>query len=191
MPHTIAEDVRSLPNIITLSRLALLLAAACIYFYASEGLGILLAVVAGVTDYLDGMIARRTNQVSRLGEVLDQFSDVCFESLALTVAVARGFFPPIVIVIYLYREFWVMTVRRFMAHHRLNIPSNFYGKLKTNFLMWCFLPTFLTVGGYLRGLQPWMTYLARLGITVGLFMGYVSGYFYTRAFIRGYDETAR
>lgn len=190
MPRTIAEDVRSLPNVITLSRIALLLAAACIYFYTSEGLGIILAVVAGVTDYLDGMIARRTNQVSRLGEVLDQFSDVCFESLALTVAVARGFFPPIVLVIYLYREFWVTTVRRFMAHHHLNIPTNFYGKLKTNFLMWCFLPTFLTVGGYLPTLQPWMTYLARFGITVGLLMGYVSGYFYTRAFIRGYDETA-
>jgi CDP-diacylglycerol--glycerol-3-phosphate 3-phosphatidyltransferase len=191
MNRTMAEDVRSLPNLITLSRLALLVAAALIYFTFSEGLGILLAVVAGVTDYVDGMVARRTNQVTRLGEVLDQFSDMCFESLAMTVAVARGFFPPIALVIYLYREFWVTTVRRFMAHHQLNIPTNFYGKLKTNFLMWCFLPTFLTVGGFLPMLQPWMTYVARFGLVVGLGMGYVSGFLYTRAFVKGYDATSR
>jgi len=190
MNRTMAEDVRSLPNLITLSRLALLIAAALIYFSFSEGLGIALAVLGGVTDYVDGIVARRTNQVTRLGEVLDQFSDMCFESLAMTVAVARGFFPPLVLVIYLYREFWVTTVRRFMAHHQLNIPTNFYGKLKTNFLMWCFLPTFLTVGGYLPMLQPWMTYLARFGLVVGLSMGYISGFLYTKAFVKGYDSTA-
>lgn len=190
MQRTIAEDVRTVPNLITLSRFALLVVAALIYFYGTQAVGIFLAVVAGVTDYLDGIIARRTNKVTRLGEVLDQFSDVCFESLAMTVAVTRGFFPPIVLVVYLYREFWVTTVRRFMAHHHLNIPTNFYGKLKTNFLMWSFLPTFLTVEGYLSVLQPWLTYLARFGLAVGLFWGYVSGYIYTRAFIRGYDATA-
>jgi len=56
-------------------------------------LGIVLSTVAGVTDYLDGYIARRTGQVTRLGEILDQFCDLCFESFLIVMATAQGFFP--------------------------------------------------------------------------------------------------
>src|SRR5688572_26802035 len=115
MPGRLARDLRALPNIITLLRISLLIVAAAVYFAGARGTGIVLAVIAGVTDYLDGAVARATGQVTRLGEILDQFSDLCYESLVLIVAVAQGFFPPWVLLVYLAREFWVVCIRRFMA----------------------------------------------------------------------------
>ena len=188
---SIAHDLRTLPNLLTLARIALIFVAACLFFYVSRGAGMVLAVIAGVTDYADGAIARATGQVTRLGEVLDQFSDLCFESLVLIIAVSHGFFPPLVLIVYLLREFWVTTIRRFMAAHNLNIPSSFAGKLKTNFVMWGFLPTFLSISGYAPQWEPWLGHLGRLSVAVGIIAGYVSAWRYSRAFVAGYDEASR
>jgi CDP-diacylglycerol--glycerol-3-phosphate 3-phosphatidyltransferase len=188
MGSTIGRDIRTVPNIITLSRIFLIILGASVYFYVSRPWGIVLAIVAGVTDYLDGYMARRTGQVTRLGEILDQFCDLCFESLLIIIATVQGFFPPVVICAYLFREFWVAAVRRFMAAARLNIPSSFAGKLKTNFIMWSFVPTYVSIAGLLPQLEPFVTYLALFGMSVGLLASYVSAWGYTRAFITGYAQ---
>src|SRR5262245_34740260 len=111
-----AADLATVPNIITLSRIAIVLVAAGAFFSGRTLLGTGLAVLGPLTDYLDGYIARRTGAVTLLGEILDQFSDIFFESLALYVAVAvYHFLPPWVMLVYLAREFWVTSIRRFMA----------------------------------------------------------------------------
>ena len=151
MATTLGRDIRTIPNLITLSRIVLMLIATALYFAGRQGVAIALAVLAGVTDYLDGAIARATGQVTRLGEILDQFCDLCYESLALTVAIHAGFFPPYFILLYLFREFWVLSIRRSLAYAGKNIPSSLLGKLKTNLVMWGFLPTFLALSGVLPG----------------------------------------
>jgi len=106
--RTFVADLTTAPNLITLSRIVLVLVAAGLFFVGFERPGILLAVVGGLTDYLDGWLARRTGQVTRLGELLDQFCDIFFESLVLYLAIARyQFLPPWVLIVYLGREFWV------------------------------------------------------------------------------------
>jgi CDP-diacylglycerol--glycerol-3-phosphate 3-phosphatidyltransferase len=188
MGSTIGRDIRTVPNIITLSRIFLILLGASVYFYVSHALGIVLAIVAGVTDYLDGYMARRTGQVTRLGEILDQFCDLCYESVLIIIATVQGFFPPVFICAYLFREFWVSAVRRFMASAQMNIPSSFAGKLKSNFIMWSFLPTYVAISGLLPQAEPFVAYLAYFGMSVGLIASYVSAWGYTRAFITGYAQ---
>jgi cardiolipin synthase (CMP-forming) len=191
MASTFGRDIRTIPNLITLSRIVLLLIAASIYFLGRPGIGIALAVVAGVTDYLDGAIARATGQVTRLGEILDQFCDLCFESLALTVAIHAGFFPAYFILIYLFREFWVMSIRRSLAGAGKNIPSSLSGKLKTNLVMWGFLPTFLALGGVApAAATPFLTQAGRIMVSAGLVLSYISAIGYTRAFVAGYEGEA-
>jgi phosphatidylglycerophosphate synthase len=78
MPTTFGQDLRTAPNLITLSRIALILAATPIMLLWSPGLGMFMAIIAGLTDYADGMVARRTGQVTRLGEILlREFWIVC------------------------------------------------------------------------------------------------------------------
>ena len=189
--RTFASDLTTTPNLITLSRIALVLVAAGMFFVGLERPGIAVAVVGGVTDYLDGWVARRTGQVTRLGELLDQFCDIFFASLVLYLAIARyQFLPPWVLVVYLGREFWVTTVRRFMAGHQLNIVSSFVGKLKTNFVMWGFLPTFLSIERVIPAAEPALRYVGQGAIATGIFLGYVSAWDYTRQLIASYDQIA-
>lgn len=188
MGSTIGRDIRTVPNLITLSRIFLIILGVTVYFYVSHPLGILLATVAGMTDYLDGYIARRTGQVTRLGEILDQFCDLCFESFLLVIATVQGFFPPVFICAYLLREFWVSAIRRFMAAAGMNIPSSFAGKFKTNFIMWSFVPAAVSMAGLLPPAEPFVTYVALGGMSVGLLASYVSAWGYTRAFITGYAQ---
>ena len=144
--------------------------------------------MGGVTDYLDGWLARRTGQVTRLGEILDQFSDIFFESMVLYIAIAQFHFLPLwVLPIYLGRELWVTTIRRFMAGHQLNISTNFVGKLKTNFVMWGFFPTYLSIEG--GGAPPGLAIWARM-VSSGALFGYASAWDYTRQLIAGYDQIA-
>jgi CDP-diacylglycerol--glycerol-3-phosphate 3-phosphatidyltransferase len=190
MGSTIERDIRTVPNVITLSRIFLILLGAVVYFNISHGWGIVLSVVAGVTDYLDGYVARRTGQVTRLGEILDQFCDLCFESLLIIIATVTvpQFFPPVIICAYLLREFWVASVRRFMAAAHMNIPSSLAGKAKSNLIMWSFLPTYLSVGNLLPTMQPYLAYSAYVIIGLGLLASYVSAWGYTRAFMTGYAQ---
>ncbi len=189
MPQ-LARDLRTAPNLLTLARIVLLVVAAVVYFYASRLAGVVLAVVAGVTDYADGAIARATGQVTRLGEILDQFSDLFFESVALIVAVTSGIFSPLYLVAYLLREFWVMSVRRFMAGHGLNIASSWLGKAKTNVLMWAFLPTFLSAAAVWPAANERLAIAGRVLAAIGIGIGWLSAWSYTRQFARGYDTVA-
>jgi CDP-diacylglycerol--glycerol-3-phosphate 3-phosphatidyltransferase len=187
MKSGLGRDIRTIPNLITLSRIVLLLLAATLYFTTDfDGAAILLAVVAGVTDYLDGAVARATGQVTRLGEILDLFCDLFYESFVLLVAIQSDFFPPWVLLVYLFREFWVTSIRRYVEGQGKSIPSSLVGKLKTNFIMWGFLPTFLALGGVFPAFAPQLTVAGRVMVGIGLFLSYVSGWGYTRAFIAAY-----
>lgn len=186
-----AADLTTTPNLITLSRILLIVVAAGMFFEGYRLSGIVLACIAGWTDYLDGWLARRTGTVTRLGEILDQFCDFFFESVVLYVAVAQFHFLPLwVMIAYLAREMWVTTIRRFMAGHQLNIASNLLGKMKTNFLLWGMLPTFLSISGALPSLDPGLAYLGRAGILIGIALGYASAVDYTRQMVAGYDRIA-
>lgn len=187
-----ATDIRTVPNILTLSRILLVVGCCWLYFADQVGLGLLLGAVAGATDYLDGIIARRTGQVTYLGEILDQFSDLILEATFLLLLLHHPLgCHPAVLVAYLFREFWVGTIRRFMAAHQMNIKSNIFGKLKTNFIGWGFIPWFAYVSDTIPVLSPYLFWIAQLGLYGGLAFGYWSGWLYTRQFITGYNSIER
>jgi cardiolipin synthase (CMP-forming) len=182
-------DLSTAPNIITLSRIVLILAGAGLFLdgYARSGMAV--AILGGITDYLDGWWARRTGQVTWLGEILDQFCDFFFESIVVFVVVAQFHFLPMwVMIAYLSREMWVTTIRRFMAGHQLNIASNLLGKMKTNFLLWGTFPTFLSMLGYLPSFEPALGYIGKGSMLLGIALGYASAIDYTRQLIAGYNR---
>ena len=73
----VSTAIRTVPNAVTLARL--LLMPLCAYLLATGrfGWGIALTAVVGSTDWVDGWLARRTGQVSRLGQLLDRWPTGC------------------------------------------------------------------------------------------------------------------
>ena len=110
----------TLINTLTLSRILL---AAIIFVLLMSPEGYLLALVlfflAGVTDYLDGYLARKYNAVSQLGETLDPIADkilILFVLFGLAINLSSyliGFIGAIIIT----REIWVGALRDLNARH--------------------------------------------------------------------------
>ena len=70
-----ASKVVTVPNILTVIRMALIPVFVGALYYQRFGWALAVFVVAGVTDGLDGLFARRFNQYSLLGQILDPIAD--------------------------------------------------------------------------------------------------------------------
>lgn len=81
------SDLRSLPNAISMSRLAL--AAAFVVAGTTEA-RMVIVMVALATDYLDGWIARRSRSMTRAGALLDPFADRVFVLVGVAVFLFEG-----------------------------------------------------------------------------------------------------
>ena len=92
-------------------------------------------VFAGITDYLDGYLARRLNQMSGFGAFLDPVADKLMVSTALVMLVAAdpGALMAILAAIIIGREITVSALREWMAEFgaRANVAVSSLGKLKT------------------------------------------------------------
>ena len=126
----------NLPNKLTLARCILtpvFLACVVIEFPLHYAAALLVFIVASLTDYFDGMIARKHNLVTNLGKFLDPLADK-----ALTTAAFIGFVHmfhsrslPWALFIILAREFAVTSVRLLAAKDGVVVAASFAGKLKT------------------------------------------------------------
>ena len=182
-----SKDIRTLPNVITLTRIALLPIAMIVYLLGFKAIGLVLGSLVGFTDYLDGYLARKNNQVTYLGAILDQFADLVFEASLLILLVTEPLGPtPFIVIVYLFREFWVGTIRRFMAAHQIDIESNIWGKVKTNFICWNLILHFTHTAQLIPQIEPFLGWFAQTTLWIGLGIGYWGAWLYTKQFIAGY-----
>lgn len=124
----------NLPNLLTLFRLLLvplLVAVLLTRFDGWEYVGLAVFLIASFTDFLDGFLARRRKQVTRLGQILDPAADKILTSSAFISLVEMGLAPAWMVVVIVAREFAVSTLRTFSATQELVIPAGFSGKVKT------------------------------------------------------------
>ena len=88
-------------------------------------------IFASLTDYVDGYIARKYNQVSDFGKFLDPLADKLLTITAMTVFCEWGIFPAWALVIVLTREFAVTGLRLVAVGKGTVIAAGWSGKVKT------------------------------------------------------------
>ena len=129
----------NLPNYLTLARILFVpLLVVVLLTPMSENwfgwerytVAIVIFLVASFTDILDGHIARRRNQVSNIGKLLDPIADKLLVSAALIVFVEKHLAPAWVVVIILGREFVVTGLRSVAAAEGIVIQAQMSGKIK-------------------------------------------------------------
>jgi CDP-diacylglycerol---glycerol-3-phosphate 3-phosphatidyltransferase len=121
----------NLPNSITLSRLLGLPAIVFCLYSQNEtwrwlGLGIFL--VASLTDWLDGYLARKLNQVTDLGKFLDPLVDKLLVLVPLLIAIELQLVPAVGVCLILVRE---LTIAGWRVNQTQISGANIWGKLKT------------------------------------------------------------
>lgn len=88
-------------------------------------------VLASLSDFADGYIARHYNQVSDFGKFMDPLADKCLTTAAFIYMVTDHVCSPIVLAVILFREFAVAGVRMLAAETGTVIAANMWGKVKT------------------------------------------------------------
>jgi CDP-diacylglycerol---glycerol-3-phosphate 3-phosphatidyltransferase len=124
----------NLPNTLTLSRIFLTPLLVVILLTRIDGkeiYGVVIFVIAALTDYFDGYLARKRNQVTDIGKLLDPIADKLLITSAFISLVELNLAPAWMVVIIVGREFAVSGIRSIAAAQGYVMPANVLGKLKT------------------------------------------------------------
>jgi CDP-diacylglycerol--glycerol-3-phosphate 3-phosphatidyltransferase len=129
--------VNNLANMLTVARLLLLpFIIALLYVHTDWAAWtvLVLYIIGAVTDWLDGWVARRYNQVSEFGKFMDPVSDKIFVVTLLMMLVATHrieHFLVLAVIIILIREFLVSGIREFLGPKGIGLPVTRLAKWKT------------------------------------------------------------
>ncbi len=124
----------NLPNKLTIGRIVLVpffLAAVLIEFPFHHAAALILFIVASITDLFDGKIARQKNLVTDFGKFADPLADKILVLAALLCFVQNGLCDCIAVIIVLFREFAVTSIRLMAASNGKVVAANIWGKVKT------------------------------------------------------------
>lgn len=130
----------NLPNKLTILR-TIMIPVFLIFLYI-PGLGMtgdvlaaVIFVLASVTDFLDGKIARKYNLVTNFGKFMDPLADKLLVCSALIALVDLNRIPAWVVIIIIAREFIISGFRLIASDNGVVIAASYWGKFKTTFQM--------------------------------------------------------
>ena len=127
----------NLPNLLTFSRILVIPALVAAFYLEgawSYWVPLGLFITAGITDFLDGYVARAQNQTSNLGRFLDPIADKLLISATILMLVALDRidgWTVLAALVILLREILVSGLREFLASVRVSVPVTALAKWKT------------------------------------------------------------
>jgi cardiolipin synthase len=194
--------VLALPNLLTYARIAAVpVVVACLYgeAFLSGGLwlrwvAVAIFIAAGITDFLDGYLARSLGQQSSFGRMLDPIADKLLVSSCLLMLAADGTIMGLSLwaaIVILCREILVSGLREYLAELRVSVPVTRLAKWKTTVQL-------IAIGFLLAGRAgdafmaemmgsapaPVVTYFGLLLLWISATVTLYTGYDYFRAGLR-------
>ena len=98
-------------------------------------IALILFCVASFTDFLDGYVARKYNQVTDFGKFVDPLADKLLVCSAMICLVEMGRIPAWIVIVIISREFIISGFRLIASDNGRVIAANYWGKFKTTFQM--------------------------------------------------------
>ncbi len=152
-PAAPPDRVFTVPNALSALRLALVPVFFWLVLTRQDGWALAVLFVSGWTDYFDGVLARRLNQVSRLGQLLDPAADRLYILATLVGLGWRGIVPWWLLVVVVARDVLLSLTIPVLARHGYGpLPVHVLGKAATFNLLYA-LPLLLLaeIGGPVAG----------------------------------------
>ena len=130
----------NLPNKLTVLRMVLVpfFVAALLLSKTNDSLkwvALALFVIASLTDFADGYIARKYNLITNFGKFMDPLADKILTISGMICLIELGRIPSWIVVIIVAREFIISGFRLVAAENGVVIAANYWGKFKTTFQM--------------------------------------------------------
>lgn len=168
------KNLTNLPNMLTYARVLsiplLLIALTTPVSGRAYNIAFLLFVFASITDYLDGILARRHNQVTSVGKLLDPLADKLLTSGVLIMLVGVGKLSGWVVFLVIGREMIITGLRSIAATHGLVLDASRMGKNK----MISQIVAILFLLLYIPGINWFLDAVGTLSLWVAVILGYWS-----------------
>lgn len=177
----VTDRIWTIPNLISMARLLLVPVVAILIFTEHYIWAVLVLAFSALTDWLDGVVARKLNQLTKLGQALDPAADRLFILVSLVGLAAKGFIPWWLVFVLLAREIAVgLTLPYLSRRGHPGYPVHFAGKAGTFALMYAF-PLLLLGGlpGYFGDFCKVIGWAAALW---GVYLYWCSGIIYLNQF---------
>lgn len=120
----------NIPNLLSISRLFFVFPLILFLEFNRPFYVFILIIIGGLTDYFDGLIARKFNLKSRLGAILDPLSDKVFYLIPLVFLCKNNLIPFWSLSLILFRELIISSLRNLSKD---GLPASQLGKFKTFF----------------------------------------------------------
>jgi len=134
-----SDQVVNIPNALSLLRLLLVPVFFWLILTRHDGWALAVLMVSGFTDYLDGYLARRWNQVSRVGQLLDPVADRLYILATLLGLAWRDVVPWWLVALVVGRDVLLAFTIPVLARHGYGpLPVHFLGKAATFCLLYAF-----------------------------------------------------
>lgn len=184
----------TIPNILTMSRIAWI-PVMIVLFSLESAMGLSatwiclgIYALASITDFFDGYLARKLNQVSDFGTFLDPISDKIFVVSVLVLLVGYGRLPDwwmIPVLLILMREFLVSGMREFLGPKNIKLPVTKLAKWKTTSQM-------VALGFLIAGPASWYLLISgQILLCIAALLTLITGYGYLKAGIATMDNRPR
>ena len=132
--HTKRNDILNLPNVLTAIRILLAPAILAAFFNEPKEkrvLSLCLFLAAGITDCLDGFFARRMNQITKLGMILDPIADKLLTATMLFCLVWSKTVNGVVLVVIVVKELYMAVGASICLHKKIDVCADIFGKTAT------------------------------------------------------------
>ena len=137
-------------------------------------IALVIFIVASLTDFLDGKIARKYNLVTNFGKFMDPLADKLLVCSAMIALVDQGRIPAWIVIIIIAREFIISGFRLVAADNGSVIAARYWGKFKTVFQMLMVIVLILDIPNpFFAVLGTVLTYIA-LALTVVSLIDYIA-----------------
>lgn len=141
--------LKQIPNILTIMRFILVFPLVYYAYKEDYLIAAIIFTISGITDVLDGIIARKFNLISDFGKLMDPFADKLSQIAILTVLTIKGIVPFWILAIIVAKELSMILGASFLYEKNTVVSSNWYGKLATVILYIALVLAMLNVKYYI------------------------------------------
>jgi cardiolipin synthase len=173
----VSSRILTVPNVLSLLRLLLIPVFLVLLITEQYLWALVTLVVSSVTDFVDGYVARRFDQVSRLGQLLDPAADRLFIFSTLVGLAIRGFLPWSLVGVVVARDVLLLVLGVILAQHRYGpLPVHHLGKMGT-FALLVAMPV-LVLGAAFPAVDAWAEPVGWAAALWGVFLYWWAGVVY-------------
>ena len=138
----------------------------------SKWIAVVVFILASLTDFLDGHIARKYNLVTNFGKFMDPLADKLLVCSAMICMIEMGKLPAWIVIVIIAREFIISGFRLVASDNGIVIAASYWGKFKTVFQMAMIIVLIADFGGVFDIIAQVLIWIA-LALTVISLIDYV------------------